>query len=152
MAEATPSTAKPAEAPWHAAFPAPEIVARSVSREEVLQWLREGKTDFVLVDVRRMDFEVGLALGFCCFSSSSHEKDVVLGRDVWLCAMKLLIIPIKGGLIRGSINLPAQSLYYTIPALYNLFSAAKKTKVIWYCGKNLAFASYRVLIGIPASN
>lgn len=66
--------------------------------------------------------------------------------------MKWLNVPVKGGLIRGSINLPAQSLYYTIPALYNLFSAAKKTKVIWYCGKYSAFASYGVLIGIPISN
>ncbi len=38
-------------------------------------------------------------------------------------------------MIRGSINLPAQSLYHTIPALYKLFSAAKVSKVIWFCGE-----------------
>jgi len=38
-------------------------------------------------------------------------------------------------MIRGSINLPAQSLYYTIPALYRLFKAANLVKVIWFCGK-----------------
>jgi arsenical-resistance protein 2 len=38
-------------------------------------------------------------------------------------------------MIRGSINLPAQSLYHTIPALYRLFKAANLVKVIWFCGK-----------------
>ena len=38
-------------------------------------------------------------------------------------------------MIRGSINLPAQSLYHTIPSLYNLFKAANLAKVIWFCGK-----------------
>jgi hypothetical protein len=89
MAEGTPNTAKPAEAPWHAAFPAPQIAASSVSREEVLQWLQEGKTDFVLVDVRRMDCEVNfpfftppLVFSFrlSFFLSSSHTKMSFLGR------------------------------------------------------------------------
>jgi arsenical-resistance protein 2 len=38
-------------------------------------------------------------------------------------------------MIRGSINLPAQSLYHTIPALYKLFKAANLAKVIWFCGE-----------------
>jgi arsenical-resistance protein 2 len=38
-------------------------------------------------------------------------------------------------MIHGSINLPAQSLYHTIPALYKLFKVAKLAKVIWFCGK-----------------
>ncbi|KAK5113704.1 hypothetical protein LTR62_003331 [Meristemomyces frigidus] len=42
----------------------------------------------------------------------------------------------EGGTIVGSINLPAQSLYPTIPALYSLFSAAGVEKVIWYCGSS----------------
>jgi hypothetical protein len=49
------------ETPWHAAFPAPKSVAPSISREEFLQWIREGKQagkDFVLVDLRRNDYEV----------------------------------------------------------------------------------------------
>ncbi|MCJ1367173.1 hypothetical protein MMC16_006305 [Acarospora aff. strigata] len=40
----------------------------------------------------------------------------------------------EGGTIRGSINLPAQSLYASIPTLYTLFSAAEVKKVIFYCG------------------
>jgi hypothetical protein len=50
-----------AEIPWHAAFPAPRGVAPSISREELLQWIRGGKQagkDFVLVDLRRADYEV----------------------------------------------------------------------------------------------
>ena len=96
MADST----SPKEAPWHAAFPAPKSSPDSVQKEELLAWLQEGKQggkDFVLVDLRRNDYE--------------------------------------GGTIRGSINLPAQSLYPTIPYLYNLFVAAEIRHVMWYCGK-----------------
>lgn len=94
------TTSVPKEAPWHAAFPAPKSSPEPVSKEELLAWLKDGKEggkDFVLVDLRRTDYE--------------------------------------GGTIRGSINLPAQSLYPTIPYLYNLFKAAGTNKVMWYCGK-----------------
>ncbi|KAM0709326.1 hypothetical protein Q7P35_003364 [Cladosporium inversicolor] len=42
----------------------------------------------------------------------------------------------EGGTIVTSINLPAQSLYPTIPSLYALFHAAGVRKVIWYCGSS----------------
>ncbi|KAM0420893.1 hypothetical protein ACHAPT_011282 [Fusarium lateritium] len=42
----------------------------------------------------------------------------------------------EGGTIRGSINLPAQSLYPMIPTLYNLFKSAGVQKVIWYCSSS----------------
>ncbi|KAJ5135727.1 uncharacterized protein N7515_005005 [Penicillium bovifimosum] len=90
-----------ANAPWHAAFPAPKSVAPSISREELLQWIRDGKQagkDYVLVDLRRTDYE--------------------------------------GGTIRGSLNLPAQSLYPTIPTLYSLVSNSSAKYVIWYCGSS----------------
>jgi hypothetical protein len=45
-------------------------------------------------------------------------------------------------MIRGSINLPAQSLYHTIPALYKLFKLANLEKVIWFCGKFKSLLSY----------
>lgn len=41
----------------------------------------------------------------------------------------------QGGTIRGSINLPAQSLYNSLPTLLSLCEAAKIDTVIWYCGK-----------------
>lgn len=49
--------------PWHAAYPAPKATPNTLPRQELLQWFREGKQagrDFVLVDVRRTDFEVSL--------------------------------------------------------------------------------------------
>lgn len=52
-----------AETPWYASYPAAQTVAASVSRQEVLQWFLDGKRvghDFVLVDLRRTDFEVCL--------------------------------------------------------------------------------------------
>ncbi|CRL19553.1 Rhodanese-like [Penicillium camemberti] len=90
-----------AELPWHAAYPAPRGAASSISREELLQWIREGKQagkDFLLVDLRRTDYE--------------------------------------GGTIQGSLNLPAQSLYPTIPTLYSLVSNSSVKYVIWYCGSS----------------
>jgi arsenical-resistance protein 2 len=51
----------PTETPWHAAYPTPRTVAASVSRQELLQWFRDGKgvgRDFVLVYLLRTDFEV----------------------------------------------------------------------------------------------
>ncbi|KAI0487131.1 Rhodanese-like domain-containing protein [Xylaria cf. heliscus] len=89
------------EQPWHAAFPPPKTIEpASLTREEVLDKLRAGGIgrDFILVDVRRNDYE--------------------------------------GGTVRGAINLPAQSLYPTIPALYQLFKNASIRHVIWYCGSS----------------
>ncbi|KAF3224900.1 hypothetical protein TWF106_003343 [Orbilia oligospora] len=83
--------------PWHAAFPSPRTTKPgALTRKDVLELLqKEGTKDFVLVDLRRNDYE--------------------------------------GGTIRGSINLPAQSLYPTIPTLYDLFKAGNVKQVIWYC-------------------
>lgn len=53
-----------ADAPWHAAFPAPkDAELGSLSREEVLQMIKganKNAQDFVLVDVRRNDHEVSI--------------------------------------------------------------------------------------------
>ncbi|OJI88458.1 hypothetical protein ASPTUDRAFT_50383 [Aspergillus tubingensis CBS 134.48] len=87
--------------PWHAAYPAPRSTAIGIHPEEVLGWLRSGRQpgrDFLLIDLRRTDFE--------------------------------------GGTIRGSINLPAQTLYPAIPTLYSLLSQSHATEVIWYCGSS----------------
>jgi len=61
-----PTTETAAAAPpWHAAFPAPKSEVVTITREEVLGMLK-GQTgevagkDFVLVDLRRNDFEVRL--------------------------------------------------------------------------------------------
>ncbi|KAK6540209.1 hypothetical protein TWF694_009026 [Orbilia ellipsospora] len=89
------------EAPWHSAFPSPRnSKPESKTREELLRMLKNSpiseKRDFVIVDVRRTDYE--------------------------------------GGSVKGSINLPAQTLYPTIPTLYQIFKAAGVKELIWYCG------------------
>ncbi|KAL1995861.1 hypothetical protein VTN49DRAFT_727 [Thermomyces lanuginosus] len=85
-----------------AEIPEPKTVAPTLSREEVLDWLRSGKRvagrNFVLVDVRRNDFE--------------------------------------GGTIRGSLNLPAQSLFLTLPTIYNVLAATQVQDVVFYCGSS----------------
>ncbi|KAI9792099.1 MAG: hypothetical protein M1816_003081 [Peltula sp. TS41687] len=84
---------------WHAAYPAPSNPdPPGLSRSQLLQGIRQGRKDFVLVDLRRTD----------------HE----------------------GGSIRGSINLPAQSLYPSIRTLYDLVSAAGVEHVVFYCGSS----------------
>lgn len=45
------------------------------------------------------------------------------------------LIAEKGGTIRGSINLPAQSVYNSLPTLLNICKASKIDTVVWYCGK-----------------
>jgi arsenical-resistance protein 2 len=113
---AAPAPTAAAATPWYAAYPAPKSEVVTISREEVLFLLRAAvaaspdeenqhqqqgqgkKRDFVLVDLRRNDFE--------------------------------------GGTIRGSVNLPAQSLPLTLPAVYALFKQAGVKKVIFYCGRD----------------
>ena len=60
-----PQQQQQSETPWHAAFPAPKSTAPTITREEVLPWIKERKAkgpdapvDFVLVDLRRADHEV----------------------------------------------------------------------------------------------
>jgi hypothetical protein len=53
-------TTATAEQPWHAAYPEAQSKPASISRSEVLDLLQNGKDDekFVLVDLRRTDYEV----------------------------------------------------------------------------------------------
>jgi len=94
------TTSATSEEPWHAAYPSPISKPDIITRAETLHLLETatpGK-DFILVDVRRTDFE--------------------------------------GGTIRHSINLPAQSLYPTLPAVYTLCSSVPVSKLIFYCGSS----------------
>ncbi|KAH8699330.1 hypothetical protein GQ44DRAFT_787043, partial [Phaeosphaeriaceae sp. PMI808] len=43
----------------------------------------------------------------------------------------------KGGTIQGALNVPAQSLYPSIPTWYTRFSQAGVKSVIWFCGSSL---------------
>ncbi|EGP82397.1 unnamed protein product [Zymoseptoria tritici ST99CH_1A5] len=42
----------------------------------------------------------------------------------------------KGSTIRGSLNLPAQSLWYSLDSLYELCQAAGVSTVAFYCGSS----------------
>ncbi|KAG0633281.1 Rhodanese-like domain-containing protein [Tuber brumale] len=42
----------------------------------------------------------------------------------------------EGGTIKTSINLPAQSMHPSIPALYTLFSSAGVSAIVFYCGSS----------------
>lgn len=48
-------------------------------------------------------------------------------------------------MIKGSINLPAQSLYPSLPTLLNLCQSAGIKLVIWYCGERPRLHSQRKL-------
>lgn len=49
---------------------------------------------------------------------------------------------LQGGTIRGSLNLPCQSLYPTRPALYTLLKSGGVENVIWYCGEMVLLLSF----------
>ena len=84
-----------------------------------------GVRDFVLVDLRRVDHEVRRNPPPCVLPPLA-----LAGR---CCCHFAVDIYQQGGTIRGSINLPAQSLYPTLPTLYSVLKAASVRKVIWYC-------------------
>lgn len=53
---------------------------------------------------------------------------------------------LQGGTIRGSLNLPAQSLYPTIPTLYSLLSNSGVKHVVWYCGQCCHFREFHYFL------
>lgn len=117
MATSADNQTADAAAPWYSAYPAVKGEVKGMTRDAVLKLLKseEAGKAFVLIDVRRADHEVG----------RGSVRDGRTWSDVRL----------QGGTIRGSINLPAQSLYPTIPTLYTLFKAAGVKRVLWYCGE-----------------
>ena len=59
-----PAVPVESESPWYAAYPAPTVAASVITRETVMSWMRAGRLpgkDFVLVDLRRADYEVSSA-------------------------------------------------------------------------------------------
>lgn len=127
-----PSKADGTPAPWYAAYPAPKSEATTISREEVLAMLKAtplGNRDFVLVDLRRNDFEVSWLV--VPSTNNESQRGFTSLLEEWISDNPVLN---QGGTIRGSINLPAQSLYPTLPTLYAMFKAAGLRKIIFYCG------------------
>ena len=68
------------EQPWHAAYPKPVSTAVFLPRSTVVDWLVAGSKvqgkDFVLVDLRRMDHEVG------CPSPLPHTRTKKRGENL----------------------------------------------------------------------
>jgi hypothetical protein len=61
MASTTNSNDTPSEQPWYSAYPAPRSENQTITAAAVLELLKAGSPSeqrFVLVDVRRADFEV----------------------------------------------------------------------------------------------
>lgn len=57
-----------AQAPWHAAYPAPRTTdPGALAKEDVLGMLQRDEQDFVLIDLRRNDHEVQLHLSLSPF-------------------------------------------------------------------------------------
>ncbi|KAK0743466.1 hypothetical protein B0T18DRAFT_329537, partial [Schizothecium vesticola] len=107
----------------HTAYPAPRNPEPAgLSREEVLAMLKVESSssfrDFILVDLCRTDHEVRPGFSFGS-------------------AITLILTPItRAAPIRGSVNLPAQSLYPTLPTLYSVLKAAGMRKFIWCCSSS----------------
>ena len=105
------------EAQWYDEYPAVKsqnILVLSCS--DFLDMINYGASpgqDFILVDLRRKDHVV----------CNSRICTAIPTDDVH-----------QGGTIRDSLNLPAQSLYPSLPTLYAIVKAAKIPRVIWYCG------------------
>ncbi|ORY54700.1 Rhodanese-like domain-containing protein [Pseudomassariella vexata] len=72
---------------------------------------------------------------------SREELLAILKEDPDAVGRGIVLVDLRkadheGGTIRGSINLPAQSLYPALPTLYGLFKAAGARKVVFYCGSS----------------
>ncbi|KAL1890775.1 hypothetical protein Sste5346_008100 [Sporothrix stenoceras] len=63
-----------------------------------------------------------------------QDPQAVAGKDYVLIDLRRN--DHQGGTIQGSVNLPAQSLWPTIPTVYQLFKSAGVRKVIFYCGSS----------------
>ena len=48
----------------------------------------------------------------------------------------------EGGTIQGSLNLPAQSLHYSLRTLLSLCQSGGIKEVIWYCGESCPVATH----------
>ena len=103
-AGAPTATVIAAEAPWYTHFPAAKSAPEWLPQQELLSWLQAG--------------DGGAAL--------------VPGRDFLLVDLRRN--DHAGGTIKGSLNLPAQSLWWSLPVVYELGMKMQARKVVFYCG------------------
>ena len=93
-----------AEAPWYTHFPAPKSAPGWLPQRELLTWLQAG----------------------------AGRAALVPGRDFLLVDLRRN--DHAGGTITGSLNLPAQSLWWSLPVVYELGMKMRTRKVVFYCG------------------
>ncbi|WEW59258.1 hypothetical protein PRK78_004727 [Emydomyces testavorans] len=84
---------------------------------------------------------------YASLPAPKHKADVISRTDIlqWLpnkpTTLEYVLVDVRradheGGTIAGSINLPAQSFYPSIPTVYAIFKQANVKKVIFYCGSS----------------
>lgn len=116
------------DAPWHEAFPAPSTTqVDAIQAEELLTRLQAGQrsgSDFLLIDLRRNDHTV-------CRLVLCWILRLAMCVSTLYCSCSLLS---QGTTISGSLNLPAQTVWYSLSTILALCEAAKINLVIWYCG------------------
>lgn len=112
---------------WHAAFPNPRnTLPDSITRAELLSKIHRGYetgVDFLLIDLRRTDFEV--------YYAPMHQFQTYTDA-LNACRSS------QGGTIRGSLNIPAQTLYHSLHTVLKLCVAPGVKSVIFYCSERLS--------------
>lgn len=105
---------------WAVSLPVPKSNPVEIAAADVVNLLRTKRPgeDFLIVDVRRTDWEV-----------SSWRQD--LNGIHILFRVDVDVVSIKNTFVRTAINLPAQSFYQTIPSLLPMLR--RIPLVIFYC-------------------
>lgn len=104
-ASAPTTTVIAAETPWYSHFPATRSAPVWLPQRELLSWLQGG----------------------------TGGGSLVPGRDFLLVDLRRN--DHAGGTITGSLNLPAQSLWWSLPVVYELSKKMRMRKVVFYCGE-----------------
>jgi arsenical-resistance protein 2 len=108
------------EQPWHSAFPTPSFDSKRITAAELVAIMEEkvaGK-DYIVVDVRRTDFEV----------TPSRTRE---GGLRFLTIFDLPIPLAQDACIAGAVNMPAHSFYPTLETATHILSSIPL--VIFHC-------------------
>ena len=143
------SAAQPRPTPaWALDFPEPKATPPKISQEELAELVRtkSAGVDYLVVDVRRSDIEVSLPAASKSASAADHRIPHPASRTTYTLARSLTITPHRSphaptrptppqALIKGAINVPAQTFYQTLPTLLHLL--APIPAVIFHCQSSL---------------
>ncbi|EFW17839.1 hypothetical protein D8B26_004824 [Coccidioides posadasii str. Silveira] len=84
---------------------------------------------------------------YAAFPAPKLKADVISRTEIlkWLpnkpATLDFVLVDVRradheGGTISGSLNLPAQSFYPSLPTVYSILKQANVKKVIFYCGSS----------------